>query len=172
MAQQQTSGTVINFDEVRHTVVKVIKRGVTYELRDDIPMEVIVRGFALKSVGERLQAAGGGGEAAQAEVEAAFDEAAEETIPVVGDIFRWSYPDFTDDEVATLFSMEERMQLIQVFFQRRLEQLQVQPDATSTDMEALAAALPAQAQAQTAPNRAARRALPSSRRATTPRPTR
>lgn len=167
-----SSGTVINFDEVRHTVVKVIKRGVTYELRDDIPMEVMVRGFALKSVGERMQAAGSsGGEDAQAEVAAAFDEASEETIPVVGDLFRWSYPDFTDDEVATFFSMEERMQLIQVFFQRRLAQLQVQPDATSTDMasvEALAAALPAQA----GPNRATRRALPSSRRATTPRPTR
>lgn len=152
---------VINFDEIRCEYVDVTKRGHTWHLRDDIPMEIMVRGFALRGIGERLQALG---DANEEEMAATFDDADEETVPVCADIFRHSYPDMTDDEIAATFSLEERMQLIQVFFQRRSAALQAQPVATSSATAAVAAATPV--------NRMQRRATrQTTRRESTAKPT-
>lgn len=182
------SAVILNFDEITCEIVTVVKRGRRFDLRDDVPMEVLVGAFGMADLGARLKEArdeamqaadGNGGDLSEASqsLRASFAEIAEETVPLCTDIFKHSYPDVSEDEIADLFSFEERMQLIRLFFTRRLSMLNAQPDGISDDMaEVLKAAQAAQQeQAEPVPNRAMRRATRGttasrpSRLATTPR---
>lgn len=111
---------VLNFDAIVVETIDVTKHGKTYSLRDDVPMTVMVRAFALQEQQLALREI----EAPTVEqVEEWMAETAAQTLELCGAIFRHSLPEITDDEIVARFTLEEQTQLVMLFFSIRSAQL-------------------------------------------------
>lgn len=106
----------LNFDAIIVETIDVTKGGRTYKLRDDVPMTTLVRVFALLELQQSMR----GREVVKAAEAAAWlDEQQALTLEICGAIFRHSLPELTDDELRTLFTFEEQLQLVMLFFTSR-----------------------------------------------------
>lgn len=86
-----------------------------------------------------------------------------ETLRVCGDIFRHTYPEMSDEEIAALFTHTQRYEIVQVFSRLR-SPLSQTPSSDSEDSATTAAPDPAPAPA----NRAQRRRQATATTTTTP----
>ena len=157
---------VINFRDFAHEYVDVLARSdQQYHLRDDIPVEVMVAGFELQEIIADL---GRLGKVDKDESRGIIGHANERTTVILADIFRHTYPDVSDEEMATEFSLEERLHLIQLFFTRRSAQWRERAGAIN---DASAAVSSTTTTTTTTASREQRRSV-SSRQGATPRRTR
>lgn len=154
----------LNFDTLTHDTVEISKRGRTWLLRDDVPAKTMMRAFGLFSTQERIETAIKAAQAAHpddmdaamAEFQASYDALEQQAAAHVGAIFRHTDPDITDEELRAVFSFEEMMQLVQLFFTLRSHRSSLPPGATSAPSTASTEPIPTSQQAKT--NRAQRRA--------------
>lgn len=122
-------GKVLNFDAVVAETIDITKGGQTWRLRDDAPMAILVRTFALIEKQSELA----GRKYATAEDAARwFTELQALTLELCGDIWRHTLPETTDAELDARFSFEEQLQLVMLFFTTRSSQLQRQRSALGT----------------------------------------
>lgn len=105
---------ILNLDALTCEVVTVQKGGRRYELRDDIPTDVMVRVFGLAAHEAALKDAVGLEEGL-----ARFEELRREVLKVFTGIVRHSLPDETAEGLADAFSYDEQMRVVQLFFARR-----------------------------------------------------
>ncbi len=112
---------ILNFDAVQVETITITKNSHTYQLRDDVPAEIMIRRFLLTPDRYGL-APSGTTEALDAE---AVDDTLDgvermkaDTTALLGTIFRWTLPDTTDADLAALFSLSEMFQIIALFTTR------------------------------------------------------
>lgn len=139
MSSATKSGhTVINLDEVLCNYTDVSKTVLdaasgervprTWSLRDDVPVEVMLRVFDLMELAQEQQSrerpnADAAPEellAAMRTERAAFRQLIDLTVDTLLDIWRHSYPEMTAEQLRAYFNHEERMGLVRLFFTRRL----------------------------------------------------
>lgn len=122
----------LNFDAIIPETIDVTKGGQTYHLRDDVPMTTLVRVFGLME----LQASVRGKEVTAADAERWLGELQAKTLQICGGIFRHSLSAMTDDELSGLFSFEEQLQLVMLFFTTRSLQSRMQESGLSASSPA------------------------------------
>jgi len=148
---------VVETTEIKKTIGGKLR---TWALRDDVPPEIMLACFRMLSHAEMqsaaitaLQAQAGESdieqiEAALASVEEKLLAQQDEVTHICGDIFRHTYPETTDGDIRAWFHADERTNIVQLFFTRRLA-------ASSTPLSATTET--------PTPNRAQRRAASSQR---------
>lgn len=122
---------VVETTEVKKTIGGKLR---TWTLRDDVPPEIMLACFRMLSHAEiqgaaiaALQKQTGEGdieqiEAALASVEEKLLAQQGEVTHICGEIFRHSYPETSDEEIVAWFRADERTNIVQLFFTRRLAQ--------------------------------------------------
>lgn len=119
----------INFDAIVPRPIKITKGGTTYELRDDVPMALMLRTFEIQALGEQVQAqlqafnpATTTASEASKLLSRVFGEVTQATLALFGDLWRHTetYREMTNEALADLFSYEEQGQIINAFFMARL----------------------------------------------------
>lgn len=102
-----------------------------WRLRDDVPTDTMMRYLSLAEIA----AVQPGDESTDIdkvrEMRYLWERYVEEILHLCGEIFRWTYPETTDEELRQEFSHDEREQIVQLFFSLRSARLSKQRD----DME-------------------------------------
>lgn len=117
----------LNFDIVTIGTVDVTKNGRTYQLRDDVPTEVLLRRFKIIDM---LQAVGDAPTYEQMVDVIARQEA--EVLDITTAIFQHTYTDLTQDDVAKLLTPRERQKVCATFFSPPSSESDEPPNATPT----------------------------------------
>lgn len=117
----------------------------TWQLRDDIPAEIMLACFRLMAHAEiegnaisALQSQAQDGdpaaiEAAMAEVQAKLQAQENEVTHICGEIWRHTYPETSDEDIRAWLRADERTRIVQLFFTRRLaESSTLSADTTAT----------------------------------------
>lgn len=121
----------LNFDDLEVERIGIQKRGRRWDLRADVPARLMLRVMRQAAEVQALLTIPPDAPLTTAmvdEVEAAFTASEVATLHLLGDIFRHTAPETTDDELADLFALEEQQQIIQLFMQRRLTSSGVPPN--------------------------------------------
>lgn len=173
---------ILNLDEVlveRTEIQKTISGQVrTWSLRDDIPVEVMLRVFRLMGNARQnatavqkvdVETPAGAGDDQVDEIftaitvmQQSLETYIDEALDVCLGIWQHSYPETTREELRAWFTHEERERIVQLFFSRRLAASRQLSSATTPE-PTTPTAEQGQEQ-QTAPNRAARRSSSRSSR--------
>ncbi|HET8905956.1 MAG TPA: hypothetical protein VFN11_03225 [Ktedonobacterales bacterium] len=116
--------TILNFDTLTYDTVEISKRDQKWTLRDDVPTKVIMRCFAFAALSERLQQATHDAEVAHPDdytaatqaLEAAYAAEERSAANIVGDIFRHTDPNVSDEALLAVFSLEDLQGIANLFF--------------------------------------------------------
>jgi hypothetical protein len=126
---------IINFDAVAVDTIEIVNGGTRYLLRDDVSMEIIAPVVAILSRLETWQDFAADGDQVDTarinEAVAAFDDISAMVTHRVGEIFRHSLPEVTDEEIGKVFTFDERLELVKLFFGQVGKRYNPQPNSAS-----------------------------------------
>lgn len=88
----------------------------TYDLRDDVPVSVGLLTFQLMQKEQDLKAAEAAGEPAFQVQGKRLEMMSADITHILGEIFRHTYPETTDGELAMLIPPSQGMEIVKVFF--------------------------------------------------------
>lgn len=117
---------ILNLDALVGETVTIQKHGKRYALRDDMPMELMVRVFGLQTAGERLRD--------ERDPEAqmrAFEAVRAEVASILLALLRFSLSPAEAEELAGSLTFDEQNQVIQLFFARRSNASRRPPNASA-----------------------------------------
>lgn len=121
---------VLNLDALATSTITIEKtvEGALWrwELRDNVSSGVMLWGMALSDLVERLAEAAKSDDAAA--IRAVQGELESRTLYLATEIFRNTYPEMSDAEVARLFTHDERMAIAQRFIGHRSSESSAQPN--------------------------------------------
>lgn len=151
---------LVDFDAVFPNTISIKRNGLQLDLRDDVPLEEVVRVFPMLERQDALR-----GQENASEFLAAFEDVRRMALERCTAFIQHSYPNMTEDEVADWLTFEQQLQVVMLFFQAR------------SSLSSAPLSAPDDASRQQAPqaNRATRRMVDSetaSRQRALPRPPR
>lgn len=89
----------------------------TYDLKDDVPVEVGMLAFKLMQKEQDIQASEASGSTSKFDAQAQrLEMMADDVTHILGEIWRHTYPETTDAELAALIPPAQGMAIMQVFF--------------------------------------------------------
>lgn len=116
----------------------------TFVLKDDVPLDVGLLTFKLMQKEQDLQAMEASGGANKFNVQSErLQMLSDDVTHILGEIFRHTYPQTTDEELAALIPPGQGMEIVKAFFTSLTARFSTQPSSTDTASSTPVPAAPA-----------------------------